>query len=109
MADNLVFINPLDFGLFDMSTSQTKALVFKWDTVVIPECKAVFCYNDNVVKTYTDGDGLVRSNGDLDVTLTVTGSDFVGYEGQTLDVICNFFVQGDEEISFKFRYKKGKI
>ena len=101
MPDNKVFYNPKDFGSFDMGTGQLdKVFTFVWNTVVISQCKVVVRDKNNIIKTYTEGNGLTRTNSNFTVLLTISGSDFQNYVGKKLNVDCNFFVQGDTEVVF---------
>lgn len=102
MSENEAFHGPHDFGCFDLATSQlNKLMVFSWDTQVIAACKIVALVDGVVVKEYTEGNGLVRSNGNLDVTLTLNGQDFQDHVNSTVDFECTFFVQGDLEVIFQ--------
>jgi hypothetical protein len=105
------FHNPFDFGILDITTSQTnKLLSFAWDTTVLSECTIV-AVGSTVIKTYTVGDGITLSdnngvtNGRVD--LVINGDSFAQYVGRTIKFKCNFFVKNDEEVNFSLEIIKG--
>ena len=104
-TDNIAFHNPTDLGIWDLSTSQeNKIISFEWDTTVIPEAKIVIVSpSGGFKKTYTVGVGLVLSNADKTVRVTLQGIDFIKQCGKTLDASCSFFTKGDIELVFKLK------
>ena len=101
MADNTAFHNPKYFGCWDIGTTQKdKNLVFEWDYDVIPECKIVLIRDTTKVKEYIEGDGLTRSNNNQTVTLKIQGDDLKDSVDKVLKAYCNFFVEGDTEVTF---------
>ena len=104
MADNKAFHNPKDYGTWDIGTTQVnKVFLFEHDTAKIPEAKVIVRNGSLVLKTYTVGNGITLSNGNLNAELVISGSDFAEYVGKLLYVECNFFVLGDTEIVFKLK------
>jgi hypothetical protein len=107
---NKAFCEKIDFGNFCLSTSQVdKTLTFDWDTEVIDACKIKVFKDNTLIKEYVEGVDLERSNLNKTITLTLQGSDFKGYIGNTLEFRCNFFNLGDEEVVFSFNIIKGEF
>tara|TARA_R110002020_G_scaffold19955_2_gene68380 strand:- start:250 stop:585 length:336 start_codon:yes stop_codon:yes gene_type:complete len=106
------FYNPTDAGTTVLGVTQiNKLMPFKSVQGVYITNPFVKVYNcDKLVKEYTLADGLVLSGTnevgtEKTLTLTLNGTDFVGYEGRFLDAKCSFFVNGDIEIIFKISVK----
>ncbi len=104
------FHEPTDFGTFDLSTSQVgKVFSFNWDADVIANAKVVAVHNNKAMKTYTVGDGLVISEANRAISVTVDGSDYTNLTGRSLVFNCNFFVLGDIEVTFKLNIIKSQL
>ena len=107
MADNLVFHNPTDYGLFDLGSTQiNKSMVFTYTQAISDDCKVVFTEYDTIIKEYTIGDGIVKSGDNLSATLSISGADFSAYVGKTLKAHCTFFTAGDTEVIFDLKILK---
>ena len=105
------FHNPLNFGTFDITTSQiNKALSFTWDREVIQQCTIV-AVGSTILKTYSVGNGITLSdyegvtNGKA--VLIIDGDSFAQYVGKTIEFKCNFFILNDEEVIFSLKILKG--
>lgn len=107
MADNKAFHNPTDFGKFDIGSTQVnKQIQFNTSIAVITGCIVALTIGRKLIKTYAVGSGLVISNNDMTVTLTISGSELIDYVGKVLKGHCSFFVAGDTELTFDLEIKE---
>jgi len=108
--DQLIFNNPINFGVIDLSTSQVnKDLPFTSVAGVFIGAPKVDIYDGEIViKTYLLGSGLALTGTNTignSKTLTVTfqGTDFSTKKNKTLIGKCTFFVAGDIEVVFNLK------
>lgn len=107
MAELAPYHNPTDFGTFDLGTAQVdKTFRFDWDADVLANAKAVATYRGNIIHTYEVGSGITIENGNRRVTVTMSGATYAAYAGNTITVSCNFFVEGDEEVTYDVKIVK---
>jgi hypothetical protein len=104
------FYNPVNLCDFSLGITQVdKEFPFKSTAGVFLENAKVLVYRSNsLLKTYTVGSGLTLAGSNVagqekTMTLSFNGSDFARYAGDTLNVKCTFFNDGDIEIIFNLK------
>ena len=109
--DRLIFHNPnTQIGLIDLATSQVnKQTLFQFSQAVSLQSKVAIGTNVKRIKEYTVGNGLALSSNNQDVTLTLSGADFVDYKDVKLLVECSFFNIGDVEMQFELKIIDSKL
>jgi len=102
---------PADAGTYSIALSQVdKSMTFTTTGgTFLSTSRVVICSGNDIVKTYTVGDGISLSGDLKQLILTFNGSDFKGYEGTTLNASSSFITEGDVEVTFNLEVKKSKL
>ena len=105
MAD--AFDNPAQAPSYDILTSHVDK-TFVFDTVsgvFTSDAKAVFSYGGEVVQSYSVGSGIVITESNKKLTVTLQGEDFAGYPDHILEGEFTLFSAGDRDVIMDLHVK----
>ncbi len=102
MAIPTQFNVPVELPPISLAISQTdKDIVLSSTTDdFIAESKFIFCDGSNIVQTLTVGSGLVLTDSNRTLTMTLQGASFTNYVEKTLSAEGTVFIAGDRDMIF---------
>lgn len=110
MATNAPHYEPANAGVFDIATTSVgKTYTFTADADFSANAVVSFTLRGREVVRYSVGSGIVLTNANRTLTLTIDGADFAYLGGERLQANCSLFVDGDVEVLFDLEIIKKTV
>lgn len=109
MAEEQEYYTPGDWGTFSLGTAETHTQNISFNQPINDNPKIVALFHGQVIKEYTEGNGITVGAGRTSLDWVIDGADFEPAINAVVELHFSMYIEGRTEYKMKFRVFKSNV